>query len=487
MASALELGPVPDDLRLIVTSQPADTGLLSLNQIAAMVMARRRLVLGTALGLMLLTLAIVLVLPRTWVSSSDVYIDYRDNDPIAGRSFSAMLDASYMQTQIEMLRSHVVADAVIASQGLRRTEAYKEAAASDGEARANSALIESIAKNIEIETSGDSRVIEVGYAGRSPEEARDLANAIVAAYIEVSQNIAFNAARSLSEQYNLQLEQLRNEADAIQGKLTQFQQKTGILSVDEREDLGTRQLNELITQLALLQNRRQEAEADNAVTARLIESGARIEELPEIAQLPGINDLKSKLSDVNRRLADAQAIYGARHPTVLGLQQERGGLQARISAEARAARNRNENEAERLKEQEAALDKAIAAQRASVLEQKANRDQIVSYQRQLASVQQIYNTALQKYDGLLMASNISTPNITVLRAAELPIAPDRPKKLQSLIASVIAGGVIGLLLALALELRQRRVRCPDDMERPGGPALIGRIGFAGRPLGEPSL
>lgn len=254
--------------------------------------------------------------------------------------------------------------------------------------------------------------------------------------------------------------------------------------MDEREDLGTRQLNELITQLALLKSRRQEAEADNAVTARLLEDGARIDELPEIAQLPGINDLKSKLSDVDRRLADAGSVYGERHPMVQGLRKERGEIQARIASQARAAQTRNENEAGRLRAQEQSLEQAIAAQRAELLQQKADRDRIVSYQRQLASVQQIYDTALQKYDGILMASNISTPNISVLRAAELPTVPDRPKKLRSLLASVVVGLVVGLMLALLLELRRRTIRCPDDMELAGGPALIGRIGFAGRPAAE---
>lgn len=145
-----------------VTQPSADTGLLSLNQIVSMVMARRRLVLGTAAAVVLLTLVIVLLMPRTWVASSDVYIDYRENDPIAGRSFSAMLDDSYMQTQIAMLRSHAVADAVIESQGLRRTPEHREAVRSVGQARADSLLIESLIKNIEIETAGDSRVIEVG-------------------------------------------------------------------------------------------------------------------------------------------------------------------------------------------------------------------------------------------------------------------------------------------------------------------------------------
>ncbi|MEI2414835.1 hypothetical protein V8Z80_01490 [Orrella sp. JC864] len=462
-----------------MTQPRADSGLFTLNQIAAMILARRRLVLGTAALIVLLTLVIVLVVPRTWTAYSDLYIDYRENDPIMGRMFSAALDDSYVQTQMDMLRSHVVASAVLDSQGLRREQAYLDTAASEGEARAVSRMIESIIRNTEIERPGGSRVIRVAYSGNSPEQARDIANAIVQSYIRITQDIALKAARSRSEQYNIQLEQLRAELDRIQDEMTRYQRQTGILEIGERDDLGLRQLNELTTQLALLQNRRQEAEANNEITAKLVAQGARIDELPEIAQLPSINDLKSKLSDVNRRLADAQAVYGSNHPAVRGLAQERSGIQARIDSEARAALERNRNEAARYAAQEDALQAAIAKERTALLEEKQHRDRIAAYQRQLASVQQIYNTALQKYDGLLMASNVTTPNLTVLRAAELPTVPARPRKVQSLVASAIVGLVAGLMLALLAELRQRRVRCPDDMDRADGPPLIGRIGHPG--------
>ncbi len=462
----------------------AEASLLSIDQILAMLAARRRLIAATAIGIVMLVALLLAVLPRAWTASADVYIDYRENDPISGRTLSAMLDDSYMQTQMEMIRSHAVAERVIDAMQLRNTAAHRELVERQGEARANDLLLQSLRDNIQVTATRGSRVVEVSFDGDSPESARDFVNEIVRSYIAVTQTIATNAARSRSEQYNLQLEQLRTEADTIQAKLTQYQQETGILSTDERDDLAIRGLNELVSQAALLQTRRRQAQASSDVVAAMLASGVRIEELPEVAQLPGINSMKSTLSEVDRRLSDARAKLGPQHPTVRALVEERDQLIGRIGSEARVARARAQKEVDLLAAQDAAIQADIEKRRQDILQKKIHRDRVAAYQRQLASVLQVYNTALQKYDGLLMASNITQPNLTVLRAADLPSKPSRPRVMQSLAASVIAGLFVGLSLALVLELWRRRVRCMDDMQRGMRVPLLGRIGYGEEPGGR---
>lgn len=124
----------------------------------------------------------------------------------------------------------------------------------------------------------------------------------------------------------------------------------------------------------------------------------------------------------------------------------------------------------------ATLQQTIDAQRGKLLENLQHRDQLSAYRRQLASAEQVYNAALQKYDGLLMASNITQPSITALRAAELPSNPSHPVVRRSLVLGLLAGIFVSLCLALLLELRQRRIRCDDDVIRGISLTLLGRVG-----------
>jgi len=459
-----------------VNLQAPETGLSS-KQLASMISARRGTIFKTLMATMAVTIVVTLLLPKTYTASSDVFLDYKGNDPINGRLFSPMMDESYMQTQLDMIKSQAVAEKVIDSLDLERTAAYRESVERQGEARAHSQLIKRINDQTLVVTRRSSRVIEVEYAAGAPEQARDLANAVVRAYIDLNQQISSASARARREQYNAQLEHLRKEADSIQEKLTKYQQDVGILDPNERNDLQSRQLGDLMTSLITVQNQQQEAQARKNATDSLVRGGLRIDELPEVAQRPNINDLKSKLSDVNKRLSDIQDVLGPRHPKTLALISERDDIATRITREARSSLDAQQIDARRLAMQEEALRKEVDTQRDKLLEQKKHRDTITSYQRQLDSVERVFNTALAKYDEILMASNINTFDLTVLRVAEVPSSHSKPLLLQNIAASILVGLALGFCLALLYELGQRRVRCEDDLVRGIHLPLIGHIGI----------
>jgi len=459
-----------------VNLQAPETGLSS-KQLASMISARRGTIFKTLLLTMAVTIVVTLVLPKTYTASSDVFLDYKGNDPINGRLFSPMMDESYMQTQLDMIKSQAVAEKVIDALDLERTAGYREAVERSGESRAHSQLVKRINDSTMVVTRRSSRVIEVEYAADTADQSRDLANAVVRAYIELNQQISSASARSRREQYNAQLEHLRKEADSIQEKLTKYQQEVGILDPNERNDLQSRQLGDLMTSLITVQNQQQEAQARKNATDILVRGGMRIDELPEVAQRPNVNDLKSKLSDVNKRLADVQDVLGPRHPKTLALISERDDIATRIAREARSSLEAQQIDTRRLAMQEEALQKQVDTQRAKLLEQKQHRDTITSYQRQLDSVERVYNTALAKYDEILMASNINTFDLTVLRVAEAPSSHSKPLLLQNIAASILVGLALGFCLALLYELGQRRVRCEDDLVRGIHLPLIGHIGI----------
>ncbi|RXN86625.1 hypothetical protein C7R54_16950 [Achromobacter aloeverae] len=443
---------------------------MSLNQVRTMLAARSRLVARVTAATLLLTLVLVLVLPRVWTATSDVYIDYRENDPINGRAFSAMLDESYIQTQIDMIQSQAVADQMIKTLGL-----LSGADARNGSVEHNE-LSAYIKRNLEVTKAPNSRVLTVSFSANTPQKARDYANAIVNSYIAVSQRISSSAARERSEQYTAQLEQLRGEIDAIQDKLTQYQKETGIVDTKEAGDLELRRLNDMSTSMLALDAQLEEARARNAAIDGMLKSGVRPEDLPLVGQVSPTNDLRNTINILDNNLGELRGSLGPNHPTVKGLMAQRAQMQAGITRQANAAIDAQRSNFQRLQAQKDALQRDIDTQRAKVLDQMAKRDRIAAYQRQFAGVEQVYNTALQKYDSILMASNISLPNLAVLRAAEIPTEPSRPRVRRSLALGLLVGLFAGVALALLLELSQRRIRSADDLLRDTRYRVLGRIG-----------
>jgi succinoglycan biosynthesis transport protein ExoP len=451
---------------------------MSSAQLGAMVRARRRLVFGVTALTLLATALVLAVIPRSWTASSDVYVDYKAADPINGRLFSAGLDESYLSTQVDILTSRAVTERVVDRLKLREGEEYQEAVTAIGSDKAYAALVKTIASSTTAVSRRGSRVIEVSYSADSPTKARDYVNEIVRSYIGLSAEIASNAARSRSEQYNAQLEKLRSEVNRIQDELTAFQQKAGILNVNERDDVANSEIGSLTTSLVQLQNQRQEALARQRSTESLMR-GSRAEDLPEIGNQPTIADVKSKLSDVDRRLSEARSVLGPNHPRTKALLAERADLQARLAREATTAITSRRLDVERLASQQRDVERLITERQTKLLEQKGQRDTLLAYQRQLDGAERVYTAATQKYDDILMAGNISAVNLTVLRQAETPSAPSKPKVLTSLAGSVAAGLLLGLCLALLLEFNNRRLRSREDLVRGLRLPVLGQIGMVG--------
>lgn len=460
-----------------MNSRPSDTGLLSVNanQLVAILLARRRVVIGVMLTTLFATALILFVRPHVWTASSDVYVDFKANNPLEGSTYSSLSptsDDGYIQTQIDMIQSQAVIERMLAEQGLLPP------LSADTNVDARNRLVQRVSANLRVAGGHGSRVLQVSFSDKSPDKARDGANAIVNAYLALSQQVSQSSARSVSEQYTAQLELLRREVNTIQSDLTNYRQQTGIVDQQPDNVENARRLRDMLTEQQTLQAQIREARARNETTSRMLASGVRPENLPYMATLSTLNDLHGSLDTVNRQISTVDGALGRNHPAVRGLLAERQRLQANIATVAQAALTGQRDDLVLLQTQESALANDIAQQRKLVLQQLDEHDRIAAYQRQIQGAEQVYNDALQKYGSVLMASRVTLPHMVVLHVAEAPVKPSSPKVGRALLAGLLVGLMGGVALALLLELRKRRVRCTDDLLR--SPTL-GMIGHIGRP------
>lgn len=442
----------------------AESGL-SFVQLAAMLKARKKTIGLVTLLTITATFALTQALPRSYTASADLFIDYRASDPINGRQFHPMLDESYMQTQIDIIKSDEIANHVITATGMLSMDSFRRTVEQQGEARARSGLIKSVGKDLEVIVRKSSRVVELRYSAHSPELARDALNAAIKGYMQMATNISTAPAKTRQEQYNIQLQSLRQEMDRIQQVATEYQQKHQIIESEERYDNSSHQLNEMSSKLLGVQAQRNEALARKRVIQNMVKSGVPAEEVPEIAQLRGITELKLRLAELEGKIAEMSGVLGESHPKLKAVQSERNVLRERLDREAQTALNALLADDSRFSQHADSLQGQFQAQQRQVLEMKRHRDVLGSYQRQLDSVRSIYNSAIQKYDEILMASSVNSPSLAVLRWAEAPFSHSKPILRTNLLMSLPSGLLLGLCLAFVAEMAIRRVRCLDDMQR----------------------
>ena len=76
-------------------------------------------------------------------------------------------------------------------------------------------------------------------------------------------------------------------------------------------------------------------------------------------------------------------------------------------------------------------------------------------------------------------SQATQTNIAMLNPASPPADPSKPRVFLNILVSIFLGTMLGVGLALALELLNRRVRSADDLTEALGIPLLGSIAHVG--------
>jgi uncharacterized protein involved in exopolysaccharide biosynthesis len=189
-----------------------------------------------------------------------------------------------------------------------------------------------------------------------------------------------------------------------------------------------------------------------------------------------IQTLKSQLAAQESRLSELRTTLGPRHPQIVELLSQIAFGRRNLAEEVRSYSRNAATGLSATQQLEQGLQAAVVAQRAKVLASSALRDQAAKYRLELDAAQAVYKRALDGYDEVMFASMGNYTNVSFVSLATPPVKASKPRVLVYLLLAAMAGGFLGLLIPLAHELANRRVRCRDDLERDGGVPVLAEFG-----------
>jgi uncharacterized protein involved in exopolysaccharide biosynthesis len=115
------------------------------------------------------------------------------------------------------------------------------------------------------------------------------------------------------------------------------------------------------------------------------------------------------------------------------------------------------------KQREQQLQSALASQKERVLMLNKQRDEITLLRRDIESAQRSFDILSQRASQSNVESQTNQTNIAILNPAVAPTSAAKPRKLLNILISLFAGSLLGIGLALALELANRHVRSAYDL------------------------
>ena len=222
-----------------------------------------------------------------------------------------------------------------------------------------------------------------------------------------------------------------------------------------------------------------QAEQVDASTRQRFSGG---ENSPDVLQSPAVQALKGQLTSAETKLIELSKVVGKNYPSRVQLAAQIAELKEQLAAETRrvagSASLTNRGSSQKVAELQAMVD----AQKRRLLSLRSDHDQIAVYQRDIETAQRAYDAVTQRLGLLNLEGQNNQANTRLLSPAVEPIEPSRPKILVGIIGSLVGGLVVGLLAALALELRDRRIRVPEDLLVMPGVPVIGVLRPAGSRL-----
>ena len=419
------------------------------------------------------TVVVSMLLPKQYTASAAVVIDVKSPDPVSGIILQGMMAPGYMATQIDIINSDRVAKAVVKLLKLDASAAVKAQwqEATQGKGQLTDWLSNLLQKQLDVKPSRESNVININYTGNDPDFASAVANGFAQAYMDVNLDLRLAPARQFAAFFEEQTKVARDKLEKAQSALSSYQQANGITSADERMDFETAKLNETSSQLTGVQGQTTDSQSKR--------NTANADTLSEVIQNPLINSLKADIGRLQARLTESSVNLGVNHPQTQRTEAELATLRAQLESETRKITSSIETTYSVGKQREQQLQGALAGQKARVLLLNKQRDELNVLRRDIESAQRAFETVSQRASQTNIESQTNQTNIAVLNPATPPTSPTKPRVFFNILISVFLGTLLGVGLALLLELINRRVRSTTDLAEALDLPVLGSIAHIG--------
>ncbi|MYM32517.1 chain length determinant protein EpsF [Duganella sp. CY15W] len=431
---------------------------MNATQFLHMLRARKWIVLSVLFVTVLATLVVSLVLPKNYKATASILLNYKGVDPVTGMTMPGQLLPGYVATQTDIIGSKNVALRVVDQLGLARNPAVIEQFrdATEGKGNVRDWLADLLLKKLDIAPSRESSVVEISFKGNDPAFVAAVANAFADEYQKISVQLKVEPMKQASTYFNGQLKLLRDNVEATQARLSKYQQEHGIVSVDNRLDVESNRLNDLSAQLVAAQGQLMEANSRAGMANGSTES-------PDVAGNPLVQNLRIGLGNAEAKLAELAQRLDRNHPQYQSAKAEVDKLRSDLNAAVKSTSNSVGNNAAILRVREAELRNALAEQKKKVLELNRTRDELGVLAKDAESAQRAFDATAMRSSQTRLEGQVEQSDVALLNPAVAPVDAAGPKVMLNVLLSIVLGSMLGVGLALAAELVDRRVRSETDL------------------------
>lgn len=483
--------PIAHDLPAPHTGQafrPLEPEKMHLRQLFGIILQRAKLGLAVAAIVFILVMAAFALKTPTYSAMGSVVVDpLHQNLAQTEQREGGVLpsDAGAIDTQVEVLRSPALAEAVV-----RRLKLYNDpefnAAMKPGVfgltpakppiANPDKALLaqttDALLAHMWVHRAGLTYVVEVGAKSTSPQKATMLTNVIMDTYLQRQLDSKLEAVTRANKELGMSLEKMRQDAETAEAQVQQYRNAHGLFS-SEGATMAEQEVSTINQQLALAKADAAEKAARLAAAQTQLRNGNGGADVGAALGSNTILELRKREAELSVKLAQLQTDFTPEYPEVKRTAAELHDIRAQIQSEINRILSSLKAEAQAASGREASLLASRGNAQGGLAANGQAQVGLLGLQQRAEATKQIYEAYLNRAKQVAAAGSFQESDATINSLAQIPTAPTSPNMKLGAALALLAALVSAGAAMLMAEFWDKHLRSRLDVERELGVPFAG--------------
>lgn len=401
-------------------------------------------------------------------------------------------DLEFYQTQYSLLEARSLAERVARSSRLENNDDFWAASGVDPDAsesltdprlsgarsgdreRRLQLAVEVLLENVQVSPIRGSALVDVGYQSTSPQMSATIANAWTREFTRSSIDRRFASTADAMAFLEARLAELRQRLEQSERDLVTYARQRNIVALSSSQGPDGQPRSERTLAAANLEALN--ASLAQATAARIAAEGQAANPLSNanVISNQALSLLREQRAAAAANLAQLNVQFEPQYPAAQAAAQQVASLDRAIATEERRIGQGAQQTYRAALAAEQLLRTRVDALTGRLDQQRADSIQYNIYQREVDTNRELYDSLLQRYKEIGVAS-VGASNIAVVDEAQVPTDPTSPSlPLNMLLALVLGTGLAGLVV-FVLEQIDEGLRDPSQVGAQLGVPLLGSV------------
>ena len=320
-------------------------------------------------------------------------------------------------------------------------------------------LVAAFQGRVQVAPVRSSRLVDVAFTSADREFAARAVNVLAEEYVQQNLEFRLENTQKTLDWLTQEVAKQQNIVQQSERQLAEYRENQNALSLEDRQNIVIARLNQMNDAVTRAKTQRVQREA----LYRQISAAKDREALISIVQNPFIQNLKTRLSELQRERGRLLDRYGEKHPQVQNVETQIADAERQINTEVDKTAQAVRNDYEAALSEERTLSADLEGQKAAAMDLNRKGIDYSVLQREAESNRQVYESLLQREKELRVIANSRANNVRVLDRAEVPGGPFTPNVNRAWMMAMLFGLGLGIAAAFGIDYLDDTVKTPEDI------------------------